>query len=128
MAQYRWYKNGRPIVKSKDMERVQVSDVTKEYFDDHIGHQTHYEGNLDLNQTDITDLGKLETVSGSLELSYSAITSLGNLKSVGGYIGLTGINLTSLGKLESVGFKVFCTANTPTHELFMNSKFKDRIW
>ncbi len=149
MAKYRWYKNGRIYVKSRDMERSSIFDITQEYFDDHIGHQTHYDGEeLNLYNTNITSLRKLETVEGWLTLNYSKltslenlksvgdnlqlgdtnITSLGNLKHVGGRLGLVGTNLTSLGKLEHVGRHIYCTRDSDTHKLLMNSKFKDIVY
>ena len=107
MAQYRWYRDGHVIVKSWDMERRYISDITPEYYDDYIGNQKHYKGDLDLNQTDVT--------------------SLGNLKHVGGRLGLVSINLTSLGNLETVGGNIYCTRGSSTYDLLKNSRFKDQI-
>jgi hypothetical protein len=60
-------------------------------------------GNLDLRNTDITTLGKLESVGGDFNLTYTLIESLGNLKEVGGYLSLRETSITSLGNLEKVG-------------------------
>ena len=46
--------------------------------------QTHIVGNLDLLNTNISDLGNLKSVEGWINLSNAKITSLGNLVSVGG--------------------------------------------
>ncbi len=145
--EYRWFKDGRMYVKSKDIKRSTVFGVTKEYFDEYIGDQDHFEGNLILSDANITSLGNLESVGGNLGLSYTKITSLGKLnrvsgnvflnnldittlgklERVGGAILLGGTNLKSLGKLDQVRRKIECTKNTSTHELLMNSKFRDKI-
>ena len=64
-------------------------------------------GNLDLRNTDITTLGKLESVGGSFNLTYTLIESLGNLKKVGGYLSLKETSITSLGNLEKVGTDLY---------------------
>jgi hypothetical protein len=60
-------------------------------------------GNLDLRNTDITTLGKLESVGGDFNLTYTLIESLGDLKKVWGYLSLKETPITSLGELKSVG-------------------------
>jgi len=50
--------------------------------------QKHIEGDLDLRDMDITNLGKLESISGFLDLERTKITSLRNLKEVGEYLDL----------------------------------------
>lgn len=93
------------IVKSKDVERVKYYEMTQEYFDDYIGNQTHYEGDLDVTRTNFTSLGKLETISGSLIAHTSKIKTLGNLEHVGGEV-VSNRNMTSLGNLKRVDGKV----------------------
>ena len=124
---YSWYKDGRFYVKSDDIEREEIFGVTKEYFDDYIGNQTIYKRNLDLHNTGITSLGKLERVKGWLELSGTNLTSLGNLKSVGRGLYLENTNLISLGNLERVRGVIRCDDNGATYELLMNSRFKDKV-
>ncbi len=85
-------------------------------------------GGLHLVRSGIQNLGKLESVHTHLNLDRTEITSLGNLKSVGGNLGLNHTNITDLGKLEVVGGIILCTRDSPTHELLMNSKFKDQLW
>jgi hypothetical protein len=64
-------------------------------------------GNLDLRNTDITTLGKLESVGGDFNLTYTLIESLGDLKKVGGYLSLKETPITSLGNLEKVGTALY---------------------
>ena len=150
--EYRWYKNGRIYVKSDDsvIEYSNIFNITQEYYDDYIGNQKHYEGDLSLYGSEVTSLGKLESVEDDLNLHKSKVTSLGNLKSVGGFLSLplTGITslgnlesvgsyggclhlqgaeLTSLGNLKSVGGIIYCTLDSSTYELFMNSEFRDKV-
>ena len=103
--QYRWYKNGRLIMKSYDIEGVRSFGLTQEYYDDYIGNQKHIEGDLDLRVTNITNLGKLESISGNLNLYFSKmLPSLGKLESVGGDLNLSrSTEITSLGNLKHVG-------------------------
>ena len=146
---YSWYKGGRMIVKSRDTERKRLFNVcvTQEYFDDYIGNQKSFVGNLSLRQSKVTTLGKLEYVYGSLRLGNIKISSLGNLKSVSNYLNLNGsgvttlgnleyvgffldlsnVNLTSLGKLEYVRESIYCTEGTTTCDLLMNSKFRNQV-
>ena len=65
--------------------------------------QTHIVGNLDLLNTNISDLGNLKSVEGWINLSNAKITSLGNLEKVEGHLDLSGTKITSLGNLEYVG-------------------------
>ena len=125
---YRWFKNGRTVMESYDLERNDHYGITKEYFDDHIGSQKHYGGYLNLKYSKITSLGKLETIDGSLDLIGTNITSLGNLKSVKGDLLLRYINLLDLGKLEYVDGTIYCSQNSSTEVLFENSKFKDQLY
>jgi hypothetical protein len=48
----------------------------------------HWDGDLDLRETPITNLGNLQSVGGYLFLRGVPITSLGNLQSVGGGLNL----------------------------------------
>ncbi len=148
-AEYTWYKNGRVIVKSRDDGRKNhiSRSISQEYYDDYIGGRTHYEDRLDLykssittlsniktsdysiclNESMATSLGDLENVGGSLDLSRSKITSLDKLKTVGSNLILRFTSFTSLGALEHVGGKIFCNEGGVTHDLLMNSKFKDQV-
>ena len=135
-------------MKSKNKDREYILDATPEYFNDYISNQTHHYGdyldlegsditdlgslenvgsNLNLQETDITSLGNINSVGGHLSLSYTGITSLDNLNSVGGGLFLIGVKLISLGKLEHVSGKIYCSRGSSTHKLLMNSKFKDQI-
>lgn len=144
--EYRWYKNGRIYVMSRDIERDVVFGVTKEYFDDHIGNKTYYEDFLDLKNSNIASLGKLEYINLGLILIKTNVTSLGNLEYVGGDLYLRGNNITSLGniravdgdldvydgvtdlgKLETVGGNIYCDYDSPTYRLFAYSKFKRQL-
>lgn len=147
---YGWYNNGRLIVKSVDTERniFIKGSMTQEYFDIRIGNKKHYEGDLRyLGETQITSLGKLETISGSvaifrskkitslgnlrmmdgdLSLFWSKITSLGELEHVGGNLSLINTDITDLGNLKSVGGVIHYTNDSSTHKLLMDSKFRDQ--
>ncbi len=128
---YIWYKNSREIVKSYDMERNRIifKEMTQQYFDDYIGNQTHYKGDLNLYGLNLTSLGKLETVSGWIDLRFSKLTSLGNLKGVSGGLDLRDSEITSLGKLEYMeGSYIHCDKGTTLYEHLMDSKFKDQVW
>ncbi len=135
-------------VATYDIEMTDIHRLTPEYYDDHIGNQTHYKGDLNLMYTKITSLGKLEHVGGWIDLDNTThlkslgklehastsifmrrtnVTSLGNLKSVGFNLDLRRTNLTDLGKLEQVGGSIFCTRDSDTHKLLINSKFVDRV-
>ena len=63
-----------------------------------------FDGDLNLERTDIISLGNLKSVNGYLDLfGCDQLTSLGNLKSVNGYLDLRLCKkLTSLGNLQSV--------------------------
>ena len=144
--EYRWYKNGRMVTKSGDINMNTVYDVAQEYYDDHID-TSHHKGDLDLYDSHITSLGKLETVEEDLDLYNTKITSLGKLETVGGYLDITKTkvtslgnlrsvrgdlyiietNLTSLGKLEHVGGRIVCNVGTTAHKLFMDSVFKKQV-
>ena len=102
-----WYRGGREIVRSYDINRIEVFNITQEYYDDYIGNQKTYDGDLFLSQTNITSLGSLETVNGMLYLGGTHLTSLGNLKHVGG--------------------KIAYSKDSPTHKLLLGSEFKDKI-
>lgn len=144
--EFRWYENGRLIVKSKDVDRVRIYAVSQEYLD-YITSKKQHNGYLDLYNSEITSLGKIEHVDGGVNLMSSKITSLGNLKSVNGDLYLFETKLKSLGKLESVNGdlilygvditsldnldhvsgKIKCIKDSVAYKLFMNSKFKDQV-
>ena len=60
-------------------------------------------GDLNLEYSQVTSLGALQSVGGSLYLYGTQVTSLGDLQTVGGSLFLNGTPITSLGKLQSVG-------------------------
>jgi hypothetical protein len=62
-----------------------------------------YDGDLDLEETQIETLSGLTSVGGDLMLYNTSIKSLGNLKSVGGGLYLKNTLIKSLGELKSVG-------------------------
>ena len=117
------------IVKSwgKDDGVLYPYGLTKEYFDDYIGNNPHFDYNINLFNTGVTSLGKLEMVRGHLGLEGTKITSLGKLEHVGRYLSLEGAELGSLGNLKHVGEVIYCTEGSDTHELLMNSKFVDQV-
>lgn len=127
MTQYRWYRDGRMIVKSEDEDREDIFGITKEYFDDYISIKRHHNGILNLEGVNITSLGNLKSVGGYLALSHTGMTSLDNIEHVGSVLILNETNLTNLGKLERVDGDVYCNVGTTTYDLLMNSKFKDKI-
>jgi hypothetical protein len=61
-------------------------------------------GYLNLNGTQIKDLGNLQYVGDNLYLSDTPIKSFGNLQSVGSFLNLYGTQIESFGNLKSVGF------------------------
>lgn len=125
--EYRWYEQGRMIVKSKDIDGNDLYGMSKEYFDDRIAINKVYDGNLNLPKG-VTSLGELETVNGYLNLRKSKITSLGNLKSVSGGLYFDSLKLTSLGVLKNVGGVIFCDKDNDLYGLLMNSEFKNRVY
>jgi len=64
-------------------------------------------GDLNLDNTNITDLGNLISVEGSVTLMNTPIKSLGSLTSVGRSLFLRGTPIESLGRLTSVGRYLF---------------------
>ena len=144
---YIWYRNGRDVVKSYDIDRESIYSVTKEYFDDYIGTESLYWRSLNLSGVGVSDLGelqhvssdlilekskikslgKLESVSGKLDLRNTEIRSLGGLKRVQSHLDLRGTHITDLGKLEYVGIHIYCIKGSVTHTLLLDSKFKNQI-
>jgi hypothetical protein len=61
------------------------------------------EGYLDLDGTQVRDLGQLQSVGSSLNLFGTQVRDLGQLKSVGGFLDLGGTQVRDLGQLQSVG-------------------------
>ena len=78
--------------------------------------QTLIEGDLDLRDLPITDLGKLEHVRGNLDLTNTRIIDLGNLKYVEGWLDLSNVPVVSLGKLIYVG-KTLLMWGTPITQM-----------
>ena len=124
MGYYRWFKNSREIVMTRDKEREKIiSSITKEYYDDYISNKESHTGDLKLCDPNITSLGNLKSVDGrlslegsgikdlgnlgwvgrNLDLRLSNITDLGNLRWVGEYLDIEGTDIPTLGKLEYVG-------------------------
>jgi hypothetical protein len=64
-------------------------------------------GDLNLDNTNITDLGNLISVEGSVTLMKGPIKSLGSLTSVGRSLFLNGAPIESLGNLTYVGNYLF---------------------
>jgi len=94
--------DGIKLVGDLDLSKLDVEDIEKI-----LNEVVIVTGNLDLRYTDITTLGKLESVGGDFNLTYTLIESLGNLKYVGGYFSLKVTSITSLGNLEKVGTALY---------------------
>ena len=103
--------DGIKLVGDLDLSKLDVDDIEKI-----LNEVVIVTGNLDLRNTDITTLGKLESVEGDFILTYTPIESLGNLKYVGGYLSLTETPITSLGNLEKVGDALYL-GDTPITSL-----------
>jgi len=105
----------------------------------------HWEGNLNLSVTNITDLGELEHVGGSLRgtkiqslgnlkkvdiglyLGYTPIQSLGNLEQVGDGLYLRGTQIKDLGNLKSIGGNLDLIG-TPLSKNTTISDIRKQIW
>lgn len=72
-----------------------------------LGNLVSVGGNLNLVDNPIRDLGKLEHVGGDLTLHMTYIQSLGNLKYVAGFLDLGYTPIKDLGKLEFVGSDLY---------------------
>ena len=59
--------------------------------------------NVDFEDSQITNLGKLQTIGGNANFENSQITSLGNLQMIGGYANFIDSQITDLGKLQLIG-------------------------
>jgi len=68
-----------------------------------LNNTTIYNGNIDLNDTYINNLGILEHINGSLNLRNTFIRNLGNLEYVGGSLVLKNSMVESPGYLKYVG-------------------------
>ena len=79
-----------------------------------ILNKIHIDGDLDLRNIPITNLGNLTSVGGYLNLFNTPITNLGNLTSVGGYLYLYNTPISKMNKLQR-------------QEILKNVKVKDRI-
>ena len=62
--------------------------------------QTHIDGDLDLSNAPITNLGNLTSVGGGLDLHNTLITNLGNLTSVGGDLYLYETPISEMNELQ----------------------------
>ena len=62
--------------------------------------QTHIDGDLDLQNIPITNLGNLTSVGRGLYLFNTPITNLGNLTSVGGGLILSNTPISKMNKLQ----------------------------
>jgi hypothetical protein len=76
--------------------------------------QTHIDGDLDLQNIPITNLGNLESIDGYLDLRNTPITNLGNLTSVGRSLYLRNTPISKMNKLQR-------------QEILKNVKVKGRI-
>ena len=87
-----------------------------------------FDGDLNLERTDIISLGNLKSVNGYLDLySCENLTSLGNLKSVNGYLDLYSCeNLSSLGNLQSVGGHLHIP-RTPISEKYSGEEIRRMV-
>ena len=100
----------RKILKESEFDWVQSHEPSEDEIVQYIRDNDikvwnfgeHFEGDLDLSETSIEDLGNLKTVGGYLDLYGTQIEDLGNLESVGGHLYL-GTPIKNLGNLESVG-------------------------
>ena len=60
-------------------------------------------GIADFRNSQVTNLGNLESIGSHADFSDSRVTSLGNLESIGGHANFQNSKVTSLGNLESIG-------------------------
>lgn len=84
-------------------EEIFISDVN---FSELIYRTVPYKailGNVDFRNSQITDLGNLQSIEGSVLLSGPQITDLGNLQSIGGYANFGYSKITDLSNLQSIG-------------------------
>ena len=61
------------------------------------------DGDADFRNSQITDLGQLQSIGGYADFRNSKITDLGQLQSIGGDADFEGSHITSLGQLKSIG-------------------------
>jgi hypothetical protein len=85
---------------------------------------------IDLNDSQITSLGKLESIGGYADFSDSQITSLGNLKRIGGFAFFIRSQIKSLGNLKSIANDAFFNESHITSlgnlkSIGRNADFKD---
>jgi hypothetical protein len=78
-------------------------DLKNNQFITDLGNIKEVRGSLDLRNSSIKSLSKLEKVDKELYLAYSSIEDLGNLKYVGLDLWLENVSLKSLKNLEYVG-------------------------
>jgi hypothetical protein len=90
-------KKGNPLYKIKGDLNLEQSDIID------LGNLVSVEGNLNLFGSYIESLGKLKHVGGNLDLYNTYIESLGELISVGGYLDISRTSITTLGDLKYVG-------------------------
>ena len=63
-------------------------------------------GNANFSNSQVTNLGQLQSIGGNAHFSYSKVTNLGQLKSIGGYAIFGYSKVTNLGQLQSIGGSV----------------------
>ena len=60
-------------------------------------------GHANFSYSQVTDLGQLQSIGGDADFGRSKVTNLGKLQSIGGYANFGRSKVTNLGKLQSIG-------------------------
>jgi hypothetical protein len=118
-VRYDWYLLQQFLNMKGNPRYIIVGDVVLEDSEDisDLGNLVGVEGELDLYDSSIESLGKLEFVGGNLSLyDCQNLKTLGKLKKVEGELNLSNSSIESLGELEFVGgnFGLFRCENITT--------------
>ena len=113
--------NGKPFIFDGDLN-LERTDIIS------LGNLKSVNGYLDLYSCEnLTSLGNLQSVNGLLDLSgCKNLTSLGNLQSVDGHLGLSLTNITSLENLQSVGGHLHI-ARTPISKKYSEEEIRQMV-
>ena len=98
--------DGIKIKGNLDLTELDTKDIQRIL--DEVVHITGY---LDLQNTEIESLGKLESVGSYLDLSDTPIKNLGRLKEVGGYLYLRDSEVEDLKNITKVGSYLYLTGS-----------------
>jgi len=94
------FKKLKCITGNADFENSDVTD---------LGSLETIGGDAYFRASQVKDLGNLKTIGGTPDFRQSAITDLGNLKTIGGYADFRDTQIKSLGSLKTIGRDaIFC--------------------